>query len=316
MDDDGTGRYAERITQIPLGGWKAILKRTYTQIGEDNLTLIAGGSTFFLLLAVFPALASFVALYGLFFDTSDIAKQVEEMRGVVPASGLELIEGELTRLVAQPAATLGVGFAISLLVSLWSANAGMRTLFTAMNIAYGEEEKRGFFSRTLLSLSFTLMSIVAVAVLFLVIGGVPVLVDALPFSKGTETLVLLLRWPLLLLFVVVGLSVLYKYGPSRRPPRWRWLGWGTTLTALLWLGVSAAFAFYLSRFADYNATYGSLGAVVGFMMWLYVSLVVVLLGAELNAEIEHQVATDTTTGPYKPMGERGAHKADRLPDAA
>lgn len=316
MNDGEGGRYAERIIDIPVDGWKAILKRTFQQISEDNLTLIAGGSTFFLLLAVFPAMAAFVALYGLFFNTADIAQQIDSARGVVPSAGLELIEGELSRLVSQPASKLGIGFAISVLLSLWSANAGMKALFTAMNVAYGEEEKRGFFRLTLLSLCFTVLGLVAVAVLFLVIGGVPALVGALHIGRGAETLILVLRWPLLLLFVVAGLSTLYKYGPSRRPPRWRWLGWGTTFTALLWLGASAAFALYLSRFADYNATYGSLGAVVGFMMWLYVSLIVVLLGAELNSEIEHQVATDTTTGPYKPMGKRGAHKADNLPKAA
>ncbi len=314
--EDAVGRYAEGPTEIPLAGWKAILKRTYTQITEDNVTLIAGGATFFLLLAVFPAMAAFVALYGLFFDTADIAQQIDTVRGVVPAAGIELIEGELSRLVSQPASTLGIGFAISILLSLWSANAGMKTLFTAMNIAYGEHEKRGFIKLTLLSLCFTILALIGVAVLFLVIGGVPALIERLPIPSGTETLILLVRWPLLLLFVVIGLSVLYRYGPSRQPARLRWVGWGTTLTAVLWLVASAAFAFYLSRFADYNATYGSLGAVVGFMMWLYVSLIVVLLGAELNSEIEHQVATDTTTGPYKPMGQRGARMADELPDGA
>ncbi|MBJ3777415.1 YihY/virulence factor BrkB family protein [Acuticoccus mangrovi] len=318
MRDEATlpcagGREAGSVLAIPLAGWKAILVRTWQAIGEDNVSLIAGGATFFLILAVFPALTAFVALYGLVADVGTVDGHMGLLAGVMPQSGIDIVSGELKRLASQPQGQLGVGFAIGLGVALWSANAGVKALFSALNIAYNESEKRGFVRLTLTSFAFTIAGIFGAVALLAATVVVPAVLGYVGLGSAAATLISVLRWPILLLVLVVGIGLLFKYGASRRPPRWRWISWGTLATAVMWIAVSAAFSFYLAHFADYNATYGSLGAIIGFMMWLYVSLVILLAGAELNAEIEHQVATDTTVGPDRPMGKRRAVKADTLP---
>ena len=310
------GRYAEGVLEIPLAGWKAILGRTVASFSEDNVSLVAGGATFFLLLAIFPALTAFVSLYGLVADVATVEQHVAALSGVMPAAAVDLIGGELSRLATQPHGALGFGFAISLCVALWSANAGVKALFSALNIVYNEREERGFLKLTAISFVFTLSAIVGAAVLLGAVVVVPLVLSRLGLDGVTQTLVSLARWPVLLLVVMFGIGLLYKYGPSRTPVRWRWISWGTALTGVLWVVVSAAFSFYLSNFANYDATYGSLGAAIGLMMWLYVSLMILLLGAELNAEIEHQVVTDTTVGPMRPMGARDAVKSDTLPETA
>ena len=313
VSTEHTGRYAEDVLQIPASGWKQILKRTAAEFSNDNITLIAGGATFFLILAIFPALAAFVALYGLLFDPSVVEGQVQALAGVLPGAATELITSELERLAGQPPASLGFGFFFGLAVSLWSANAGMKALFAAMNVAYDEDEERGFVKLTLLSLAFTLVTIIGGAVLLVVIAAIPAALGTMGLGPTAQWAIAILRWPVLLLVLMLGFGALYKFGASRTPPRWKWISWGTAVTAILWVLASAAFSFYLSNFANYNATYGSLGAVIGFMMWMYVSLVILLAGAELNSEIEHQVVTDTTVGDAKPLGERQARKADTLP---
>lgn len=308
------GRYAEGVFEIPPGAWRAILTRTFTDINENNISLIAGGATFFLLLSIFPFLAALVALYGLVFDVSNVEQQVAALSGVLPEAGTEILTEQLGRLAAQGGGALGLGFVVSLGVALWSANAGVKALFSALNVVYGEQEERGFVRLTLVSFAFTLAAILTAILLLLAVVGVPAVMGWFGLDTVGETIVSLARWPLLFVVLVLGLSMLYRYGTSRRAPRLRWVIWGSLATALLWVLVSAAFSFYLANFANYNATYGSLGAVIGFMMWLYVSLMILLLGAELNAEIEHQLITDTTVGPMRPMGERDAVMSDTLPN--
>ncbi|ORE96054.1 putative ribonuclease BN [Stappia sp. 22II-S9-Z10] len=314
LDAGPDGRYAEGIFEIPWPAWRAILMRVFTDINTNNISLIAGGATFFLLLAIFPGLAAFVALYGLVFDVSQVHDHVAALSGVLPTDAVGLITEQLSRLASQRDGALGIGFVVGLLVALWSANAGVKGLFSALNVVYGETEKRGFFKLTLVSLVFTLAAIVGAAVLLGAIVVVPAVMGVLGLASAGERLIALARWPVLFVVLMMGLSLLFRYGASRRPPRLRWVIWGSALTALLWVVASAAFSFYLSHFANYNATYGSLGAIIGFMMWLYVSLMILLLGAELNAEVEHQLITDTTVGPIKPMGERRAVVADKLPE--
>lgn len=307
------GRYAEGIFEIPPAAWRAILTRTFSDIGDNNISLIAGGATFFLLLAIFPFLAALVALYGLVFDVSNVEAQVAALSGVLPGDGTQILTEQLRRLASQGNSALGVGFAVSLGVALWSANAGVKALFSALNVVYGERERRGFVRLTLVSLAFTLAGILTAIVLLAAVVGVPALMGWFGLDSLGEALIALARWPLLFVVLVLGLAMLYRHGTSRRPPQLRWVVWGSLVTALLWVLVSAAFSFYLANFANYNATYGSLGAIIGFMMWLYVSLMILLLGAELNAEIEHQLITDTTVGPARPMGERKARMSDTLP---
>jgi membrane protein len=221
----------------------------------------------------------------------------------------------MTRIAGERTGSLSLTFVVSLLLALWGANAASKALFGGLNVAYHEQEKRNFFVINLVTLAFT---IAAVIFLMLAVGAVvvvPILFNLLPLGMGAQ-LVSLIRWPLLVAIMTLGLAGLYRFGPSRRPARWRWLSWGAAIAALLWLVASLAFSWYVSNVANYARTYGSLGAVIGLMMWMWVSALVVLLGAELNSEIEHQTAVDTTTGGRRPMGERGAVVADSLGQAS
>ena len=306
------GRFANMPSEMPLEGWKDILWRVYAEFSADRVTLIAAGATFYLLLALFPALAAFVSIYGFVADPVTIADQIAFLGGFLPSGGLELIQGQLDALISQDPAALSFAFVFGLLFALWSANNGIKTLFEAMNIAYEETEKRSFFRLNLVSFAFTLGAI-AIGILFIVsVGVVPAVLATVGLGRFTETLIALFRWPVMIVAASLGLSLLYRFGPSRQPAEWRWLSWGAVITIVVWLAASIAFSWYLANFADYNATYGSLGAVIGFMMWTWISVVILIVGAEVNAEIEHQTALDTTTGPERPMGARGAHMADTV----
>ncbi|MER8390225.1 YihY/virulence factor BrkB family protein [Mesorhizobium sp. M0166] len=315
-DKEGRGRNAERPSQISGGGWRDVLWRVWAEVTEDRVTLIAAGATFYLLLALFPALAAFVSIYGFVADPQTIAEHISFLGGILPSGGLELIRSQLSSLAAQNTGTLSFGFIIGLAVALWSANSGIKTLFEAMNIAYEETEKRGFIHLNLLALGFTLGAILIGIGLIISVGIVPAMLALLNLGGWTETLVRILRWPVLLIMVGSGITLIYRYGPSREKAKWRWATWGAFLSAGVWIAVSVGFSFYLENFANYNVTYGALGTVIGFMMWTWISVIVLIVGAELNAEMEHQTAKDTTTGAQQPMGARGATVADTLGESA
>ncbi|WP_309082947.1 YihY/virulence factor BrkB family protein [Chelativorans sp.] len=310
--DDGRGRDARWPSQIPGRGWKDVLWRVWYQIGEDRVLLVAAGVTFYLLLALFPALAAFVSIYGFVADPVTVADHVAYLGGLLPTPAIEIIRQQLQALATEDDRSLRWGFLLGLAIAIWSANGGVKALFEAMNIAYDENEKRGFFRLNLLSICFTLCAILIGIMLILAVGVVPAVLALLHLGAWSETLISLFRWPVLLLAIITGISLLYRFGPSRAHAKWRWLTWGSTIAALVWIAASSAFSFYLQNFADYNATYGSLGAVIGLMMWTWISVSILIVGAELNAEIEHQTAIDSTTGPAQPMGERGAMVADTL----
>jgi membrane protein len=310
--DAGRGRLASNPSEIPAKGWKDILYRVYENISDHRVLALAAGMTFYSLLAIFPALAALVAIYGLFADPGAISEHLNEVAGFVPSGALDVARDQLTRVAANGGATLGFTFAIGLAVSLWSANAAMKSLFDTLNIVYAEKEKRGFIKLNAISLTFTAG---AVAFILIAIGAVGVLPIALKFiglPDVTDLLLRIARWPALLIILAIALALIYRFGPSRDAPRWRWISWGSVAAALLWLAGSGVFSFYAANFGNFNATYGSLGAVIGFMTWMWISAIVILLGAELNAEIEHQTARDTTTGQPKPLGSRGAHMADSV----
>lgn len=308
---DPHGRDAATPSEIPARGWWQILKRTVQQVSEDRVMAEAAGVTFYALLALFPAIAALISIYGLFADPQAIQRHLDLVGGMVPGGGMEILREQVQRIAAKGGSTLGVSAVIGLLVSLWSANAAMKAVVDSLNIVYEEEEKRGFIRRTLVTMALTLGGI---AFVLLAVGAVVVLpvVLGLVGLGGSETLLSLARWPLLLLGIGAYLAVLYRYGPSRAEARWRWVSWGSGIAALLWVASSAAFSWYVSNFGSYNETYGSLGAVIGFMTWIWISAIVVLAGAELDAEMEHQTARDTTTGPEQPMGARGARMADSV----
>jgi membrane protein len=253
-----------------------------------------------------------VSIYGFVADPVTIADHIAFLGGLLPSGGVDLIRDQLVSLASQDTATLSFGFLLGLAFALWSANNGIKTLFEALNVAYDETEERSFIQLNLLSLLFTLAAIV-VGILFIAgVGVVPAVIAFVGLSGSEELLISLLRWPVLVVVAAIGICILYRYGPSRERAKWRWVTWGGVFATALWLLASVLFSWYLANFADYNATYGSLGAVIGFMMWTWISVVILLLGAELDAEMEHQTTRDSTTGRPRPMGTRGATMADTL----
>jgi membrane protein len=304
------GREAAAPQQIPKRGWKEILLRVKDRVSRENISIIAAGVAFYAFLAIPSALTALVTLYGLVFDPSDVQRQLASMSGVMPGAALDLIGKQLATITAAPRATLGVSFIVALLVAIWGARSGMSTMITALNIAYEEEEKRGFLRFQAATFALTAGAIVFAVVTLALIAVLPAIIGVLPLGNAGKTLASVVRWPILLALVVLGLATIYRYAPSRREPKWRWASWGAAVATVLWIIGSALFSVYVGQFASYNKTYGSLGGVVVLMMWLYLSAFAVLLGAELNAEMERQTARDTTKGPEKPMGRRGAVVAD------
>jgi membrane protein len=306
------GRTADSPADIPPRGWWSILKRVAVQVSEDRVMAEAASVTYYALLAIFPTLAALVSLYGLVADPNALSGHLSAISGLVPGGGMQIITEQVKRVASAGNGALGFGAIIGLLVSIWSANAGIKSMFEALNAVYDEHEARSFVRRTLLSLAFTLG---AMAFVLLAMGAVvvlPVVLNVVGLGSETETLLRLARWPLLLVAVTVFLAFLYRFGPSRAKASWRWVSWGGGLAAIGWIVVSLGFSYYVQHFGSFNRTYGSLGAAIGFMTWIWISAIVVLIGAELNAEMEHQTARDTTTGPARPSGARGAVKADSV----
>lgn len=309
------GRTAASPEEIPHRGWKDIAYRVYLEFNKDRVLSVAAGVTFYTLLSLFPAVAALVTCYGLFADVNVINEHLAAMQGVLPSGAIEIVGDQVKRIAAKGGGTLGLTFFTSLLLSLWSANAAMKAMFDALNVVYEEEEKRSFVMLNLRSLTFT-----AGALVFIILALTSIVVLPVVFSfvgiSDSAWLLAALRWPALLLVLLGGLSLLYRYGPSRERARWRWVGIGSVVACLLWLAASLLFSWYVASFGNYNETYGSLGAVIGFMTWIWISSTIVLLGGEINAEIEHQTAIDTTTGAPLPMGLREARMADTLGAAA
>ncbi|HEY2592248.1 MAG TPA: YihY/virulence factor BrkB family protein [Steroidobacteraceae bacterium] len=299
-------------SEIPHEGWRDILMRVVHRISEDNLALVAAGIAFNAMFAIFPALVVLVSIYGLFASPADVGAQLKPFYSMLPHDAAALIQDALVNLAGRSNSTLGVGAAVGMGVTLYGSAQGMVALTTAMNIAYHEPERRGFFK--LLGVA-TLFTIGGLAGFLLLLGlgiAVPYVLSALPFGPIAKQIALLVRWVLLWAFAIFALTVVYRYTPCRENARWRWITWGSVIAATLWLGGSALFSLYVQNFGSYGKTYGALGGVMILLMWFYLGSFAVLLGAEINAEMEHQTALDTTTGPPEPMGERGAYVADTL----
>ena len=313
--ETGRGREANTPEQIPPRGWSDILWRVLWSISENRVLSTSGGVAFFALLAVFPGIAAIVSLYGLFADATTIGKHLSVLSGFLPGGVLQLIAEQITVISRQGSGTLGTSFLVGLLIALASANSGMAALFDALNVVYDEREKRSlvrFYATTFL---FTLVGIIFVILAITGVVVLPLILKFVGLARATEWLLAILRWPILLGTLIVSLACIYRYGPSRRDARWRWVTWGSILGAVLWMAASMLFSLYVATFDSYNKTYGSLGAGVGFMVWLWISAVIVLIGGQLNAEMEHQTARDTTEGGSKPLGARGAMMADHVGEA-
>jgi membrane protein len=307
----GRGRAAVKPAEIPARGWWDIAWRTWNEAGKDRLHIVAAGVAFYVLLALFPALAAFVALYGIFSDVSSIQEQLRAMALLLPPGVIDVIGREMIRLASIHHASLSTAFIISLLISLWSANAGTKALFDGLNIAYDEAEKRNYFKRTFVTYAFTFAGIGFVLLVAGVMVGAPLAFAWIGLSSFDIWWLPVLQL-ILYGFTICVFSVVYRFGPSRQRARWRWVSWGGAFAATAWMVGSAGFSAYVTNFAQYEKTYGSLGAFIGFLVWLWFLIFMVLLGAELNSEVERQTAVDTTTGRPLPIGARGAIVADTI----
>ena len=310
--EEGRGREAEHPGQIPSRGWMDVLWRAWGEVGEANLFLIAGGVTYALILALFPGLAALVSLYGLVFDPSQVEKQVGAVSGVLPPETQQLLSQQLHSLVEASGGALGLGAVVGVLLALWSASRGMSGIITAINIAYEEKERRGFFKLNLIALGLTLGLLVGGSIVIALIGVLPAAAQFLAVGAATKWLLLLVQWPLLVVLMMFGLAALYRYAPDRDKAQWRWVSPGAIVATLLWIIASIGFTVYVANFNSYGKTYGSLGGVVVLLTWLYLSTLVVLFGAAINTQSEKQTRQDTTAGAPRPMGQRDARAADTL----
>jgi membrane protein len=305
------GRDAENPSELPARGWRDILLRTKREISADNLSVVAAGVAFYAFLAVVPSLAAVIAIYGLVSDPNQVSHQIAQLARALPQEVLPLLEQQMTRIASNTQAA-GWSAIVGFLLALYSSANATKALITGLNIAYGDRESRGFLRLTGIAFVLTIGGIVGAVLAIGVVAVLPAALQHLPLPQSAETWVNWLRWPLLIGAFMFGLAVMYRFGPSRHDAKWKWVSWGAAVAGLLWLAASGAFSLYVAKFGSYDKTYGSLGAVIVFMMWLYLSAFVVLLGAELNSEMERQTAKDTTRGPPKPMGRRQAHSADTL----
>ncbi|UFZ08328.1 YihY/virulence factor BrkB family protein [Bradyrhizobium ontarionense] len=308
-DNNGRGRLAESPPDIPARGWRDVLFRVYGNVTEHRIVAMAAGMTFYTLLAIFPALAALVAIYGLFSDPARITGHLEQLDGLLPGGAIDIARDQLTRVSAKGGQALGLTFLVSLAISLWSANAAMKSLFDTLNVVYRARETRGFFKLNAMSLLFTAGAILFVLFAIGALVVLPVLLNYVGMSDAADLVLRVGRWPAIFVCVSFGLALIYRYGPDRDEPKWRWISWGSALAAALWLAGSALFSWYAANFGNFNATYGSLGAAVGFMTWIWISAIVILIGGELDAELELQTPRDTTTGREMPLGARGATMA-------
>ena len=309
--ESGVGRGADAPTEIPPPGWRDVAWRVYSDINENRILLTAAGVTFYMLLSLVPTLTAFVSLYGLFNDGNSVVKQVELLSGIVPPGALEVLRAQLTRLTAESSDRLGWTFLVALGIALWSASAGVKAMFEAMNIAYHEQEKRSFLALNAIALVFTLAGAIAAVIVLSVVVIMPALVRLLP-GEGLEWLVRIGSYVVMLAVLSLMIASLYRWGPSREQAKWRWITPGVVVSILALGAGSVGLSWYVANFSDDNAAYGSLGAVIGLMTWLWISATLVIVGAVLNSEIEHQTLRDSTTGDRLPLGKRGAFVADDI----
>lgn len=313
------GRHAHVPTQIPWSGWKQVLRRTFSEMISDRIGLAAAGCAFYATLALFPAISMLVSVYGLVFDPQTVEPQMKILKNLLPGPAYTLIADRIHILVSKDHGTLTVSLIISVLVTMWSSSAGTKSMLAALNMAYDEKETRSFFRFQGTALGMTLGGILGAAMTLALLVFLPAVLDFVPAHFGLQIveqstqLLIRIGSPLLMvLFVTAAFSMLYRFGPARQEARWHWVTPGAVVSTVLWLIASFGFSYYVGHIASYDATYGPLGAVIGIMMWFFVTAYVVLIGAELNAELEMQTAQDSTVGKAQPLGSRGAFVADHV----
>lgn len=303
-------RHATSPTDIPAKGWKDVAKRTMAEFKADRGVLMGAGVAFYALLGIFPALIAGLTIWGLFADPQQVEDAFDTMAEFLPEEAAQIITEQLSAIAGTAGGALSFGLVASLAGVLWAASSGMKGLMTAINAAYNQPPERSFFKERGMALAFALGGILLALVAVALLAVFPVVVNLLGLDGTLATVVSLARWPLLLVLVWIALSLLYRWAPDRPPAAWGWLSWGAGIAVVVWLVASIGFTIYVQNFGNYNETYGTLGGVIVLMLWLFITGIVILLGAEINAELERTTADDTTAGPDEPMGRRGAVVAD------
>jgi membrane protein len=307
------GGDADKPTEIPAKGWFQILKRSFKEISDDHLTLVAGGVAYTWFLALFPGLIAAVLIYGLVTSPSEVSAQVSNLASGLPHNAQTLLTSQLKGITRTHSGGASIGLIISIALALWSASAGMAGLVEALNIAYDEDEERNFVVKRGLAILLTIGFIVFLAVAVGLVAVFPVVLSNLGTGIIVSVLAQIVRWVVLVGAAVLALGLLYRVGPDRDAPAIKWLSLGSVIATVIWIIASLAFSLYVNNFGSYGKTYGALAGVVVLLLWFWITALVVLLGAEINAETESQTAKDTTKGPAEPMGARGAVKADEPP---
>ncbi|MDQ2677130.1 MAG: YihY/virulence factor BrkB family protein [Actinomycetota bacterium] len=307
--DDGHGLDATAPAEVPAKGWKDVALRVKDDLRNDHTSLSAAGVAFFGFLAFIPALAAVISVYGLIAEPADVQSRMQDLFTALPTDARELLTDQITRLTERSGSSLGIGLVISVAIALWSASSGMAHLLEAINIAYGEQDERGPVAQRGMALIMTIGVLVVVGVAATGFAAASTLGDS---NEALRWIVRLATWAVAAALFVGVLAVLYRHGPDRDEPRWRWVSPGAMAALVGWLLITVGFGIYVSNFGSYDETYGSLASIVILLFWLYLSAFVVILGAELNSELEHQTARDSTQGAEQPLGTRDAEVADTV----
>ncbi|HEX6514455.1 MAG TPA: YihY/virulence factor BrkB family protein, partial [Nocardioidaceae bacterium] len=313
LEQEYPGAAADTPTEIPRRGWWQVVRRAWAESKKDQVPLLAAGVAFYSFLSLFPAIIAAVMVYGLVADPATVKEQSQQITQALPTSAAKIITTQMNAVTSSSQQSLGLALVIALVLALWSASGGVTNLVTALNVAYDEEETRGFVKRKALSLGLTLGAIAFVLFTVALIAVVPPLLDSVMPGGIVYWLVQIGRWLLLVVAVAVALAVMYRYAPDRDAPRFSWVSVGAVVATLIWIAASVGFSFYVDTFGSYAKTYGALAGVAVLLLWLWITNFIVLLGAEINAEAEGQTVRDTTRGEPRPMGERNAVKADYPP---
>ena len=312
--DVSAGHNAERPKEIPKKGWIKVGKRVINQISANHIPIVSAGVAFFMFLSLFPALAALLSVYGLVADPQQVQQQMSQLTAILPEQAHQFISSTLQSVAGKSGSSLGWGFALSLLLSLWSANKSTKAIFEGVNIAYDEQDNRNFFKKNGITLLFTFAGIFIAILAMAVIIAFSAFVDKLSLGlpEVVQNVIAWGRWLVLGLFIAFSFALIYKIAPERKNPKFRWVSWGAVIATALWLIVSLAFSFYVSNFGSFDKTYGSVAAIIILMLWFFLTSFIILIGAEINAESEHQTYMDTTVGESVPMGERNAFQADHI----
>ena len=311
-DRGDRGHNAEKPTQIPKKGWKDIALRVKDRLTKDHVSIVSAGIAFYFFLATFPAITAALSIYGLLMEPAEVEQQIGQLANVLPEQAHQMISNILEKQSEKSESSLGWSLVLSILISLWIVNNGSKAVFQGVNITYNEKDERGFFKLTAVTLLFTIAGIIIGFIAIAMVVAFPALIDKIGLPSTLETIIQFLRWPILGLIVMFALAAVYKVAPNRKSPKFKWISWGAIIATALWLGGSLLFSLYVKNFGRFDETYGSFAAVIILILWFYLTAFIILLGAEINSEMEHQTSRDTTTGEDKPMGQRGGYYADHV----